>query len=229
MRCASSSSASIAARVRRSSDWAFSPGSPTIGSPSRTVTATPRRRFVRPFVATRCPPQTAAGMMGAPDCAAIRAAPALRSFTVKLVLIVASGKTPTTSPSFRARTAASNAAAPALRSTGMWCMARMNRPANQWSKTDDFAMNRTSRCCGRAPSPRKVKSKKLTWLLQMIAPPVAGTCSEPRTSNWKRNSRNTTSAIRMTNRYGRSPRAGADPNRSRRTTSRQLAVYMSEI
>ena len=45
---------------------------------------------------------------------------------MKLVLIVASGKTPTTSPSFSARTAASNAAAPALRSTGMCCMARMN-------------------------------------------------------------------------------------------------------
>ena len=122
----------------------------------------------------------------------MRAAPALRSLTVKLVLIVASGKTPTTSPSLSARTAASNAAAPALRSTGMCCMARMNGPANQWSKTDDLAMNRTSRCCGSAPRPRKVKSKKLTWLLQMIAPPVVGTCSEPRTSKRKRNSRKTT-------------------------------------
>ena len=98
---------------------------------------------------------------------------------MKLVLIVASGKTPTTSPSFSARTAASKAAAPALRSTGMCRMARMNGPANQWSNTADLAMNRTSRCCGSAPSPRKVKSKKLTWLLQMIAPPSAGTCSEP--------------------------------------------------
>jgi hypothetical protein len=45
-----------------------------------------------------------------------------------------------------------------------------------------------------------VKSKKLTWLLQMIAPPVVGTCSEPRTSKRKRNNRKTTSAIRMTSR-----------------------------
>ena len=74
-------------------------------------------------------------MIGTPASTAIRAAPALRSFTVKLVLIVASGKTPTTSPSFRARTADSNAAAPAFRSTGMCRMARMNGPANQWSKT----------------------------------------------------------------------------------------------
>ena len=113
-------------------------------------------------------------MIGTPAWTAIRAAPALRSLTVKLVLIVASGKTPTTSPSLSARTAASNAAAPALRSTGMCCMARMNGPENQWSKTADLAMNRTSRCCGSAPSPRKVKSKKLTWLLQMIAPPRGG-------------------------------------------------------
>ena len=119
---------------------------------------------------------------------------------MKLVLIVASGKTPTTSPSFSARTADSNAAAPAFRSTGMCRMARMNGPANQWPKTADLAMNRTSRCWGSAPRPRNVKSKKLTWLLQMIAPPVAGTCSEPRTSKRKRNSRKTTSATRMTNR-----------------------------
>ena len=119
----------MAARVRRSSDWAFSPGSATIGSPRMTVTATPRRSSTLcPLVATRCPPQTAAGMIGTPDWTAIRAAPALRSLTVKLVLIVASGKTPTTLPSFSARTAASNAAAPALRSTGMCCMARMKRP-----------------------------------------------------------------------------------------------------
>ena len=89
-------------------------------------------------------------------------------------------------------------------------------------------MNRTSRCCGSAPSPRKVKSKKLTWLLQMIAPPVVGTCSEPRTSNRKRNSRKTTRTMRIdepVRQVARDPAAG--PNRSRRTTSRQLAVYMS--
>ena len=61
-------------------------------------------------------------------------------------------------------------------------------------------MNRTSRCCGSAPRPRKVKSKKLTWLLQMIAPPVVGTCSEPRTSKRKRKSRKTTRQTRMMNR-----------------------------
>src|SRR4051812_29290820 len=60
----------------------------------------------------------------------------------------------------------------------------------------------------------------------MIAPPVAGTCSDPRTSNRKRNSRKITSAKRMTNRYGRSRGGGLGPNRSRRTTSRQLAMYM---
>ena len=119
---------------------------------------------------------------------------------MKLRLMVASGKTPTTSPSLSARTAASKAAAPALRSTGMCRMARMNGPANQWSNTAAFAMKRTSRCCEIAPSPRNVKSKKLTWLLQMIAPPVAGTCSEPRTSNRKRNSRKTTRVNRITNR-----------------------------
>ena len=79
-------------------------------------------------------------------------------------------------------------------------MARMAGPASQWSKTAALAMNRTSRCCGSAPRPRNVKSKKLTWLLLMIAPPVVGTCSEPRTSKRKRNSRNTIRAIRRMNR-----------------------------
>jgi hypothetical protein len=139
-------------------------------------------------------------MIGTPASIAIRAAPALRSLTVKLRLMVASGKTPTTSPSFSARTAASKAAAPALRSTGMWRIARMNGPANQWSNTADFAMKRTSRCWEMAPSPRNVKSKKLTWLLQMIAPPVAGTCWEPRTSNRKRKRWKTIRVNRITNR-----------------------------
>jgi hypothetical protein len=136
-------------------------------------------------------------MIGTPASTAMRATPALRSFTVKLVLIVASGKTPTTSPSLSARTADSKAAVPALRSTGMCFMARMKGPEKPWWKTAAFAMNRTRRRCGRAPSPRNVKSKKLTWLLEMIAPPVAGTCSAPRTSKRKRNSRKTTSATRM--------------------------------
>jgi hypothetical protein len=38
------------------------------------------------------------------------------------------------------------------------------------------------------------------WLLQMIAPPVAGTCSAPRTSKRKRSSRKMISATRMTSR-----------------------------
>ena len=94
-------------------------------------------------------------MIGTSASIAIRAAPALRSLTVKLRLMVASGKTPTTSPSLSARTADSKAAAPALRSTGMWRIARMNGPANQWPKTADFAMNRTSRCWEMRAEPQE--------------------------------------------------------------------------
>ena len=78
----------------------------------------------------------------------------MNSLSVNELLIVASGKTPTTSPSLRARTAVSKAAAPALRSTGMCCMARMQGPANQCPNTEALAMNRTSRKLGRAASPR---------------------------------------------------------------------------
>ena len=156
----------------------------------------------------------------------MRAAPALRSLTVKLVLIVASGKTPTTSPSFSARTAASNAAAPALRSTGMCCMARMNRPANQWSKTDDLAMNRTSRCCGSAPRPEEGEVEEADVVAAddraaggrhvLGAADVEAEAEQPEDHQGHPDDEPVRPVAPV----------GDGPNRSRRTTSRQLAVYM---
>jgi hypothetical protein len=58
-----------------------------------------------PFVSIRCAPQTDTGTSGTPAAAAIRTAPLLISLTVKERLIVASGKTPTSSPSRSAWTA----------------------------------------------------------------------------------------------------------------------------
>jgi 1-acyl-sn-glycerol-3-phosphate acyltransferase len=63
--------------------------------------------FGRPLVHSRWVPQRAIGSSGTPASAAIRAAPVLNFFRVNERLMVASGKTPTTSPAFSARTAAS--------------------------------------------------------------------------------------------------------------------------
>ena len=79
-------------------------------------------------------PRPAAVASGSP--ARSRTAPDLRSLTVNDRLIVASGKTPTTSPSFSAVSAARNDADPASRSTGMWCMPRISGPLIRCLKTD---------------------------------------------------------------------------------------------
>jgi len=65
-------------------------------------------------------------------------------------LIVASGKTPTISPARCAATASRYDAAPASRSTGMWCMPRISGPEILCLKTTSLAMNRTNRFDGWA-------------------------------------------------------------------------------
>lgn len=117
------------------------------------------RSFGRPLVHNRCVPHSAIGTTGTPASAAIRTAPDLMSFTVNDRLIVASGNTPTTSPAFRRSTASRYEARPAPRSTEMWCMPRMSGPATRLPKISFFAMNRTRRFAGCAPSPQKMKSR----------------------------------------------------------------------
>ena len=60
----------------------------------------------------RWAPHTMCGTIGTPAAIAIRAAPDLNSLISKLRLIVASGYTPTSSPSLSRRQASSNDAAP---------------------------------------------------------------------------------------------------------------------
>ncbi len=67
----------------------------------------PRRHDRRvPLLNSRCPPHTTTGTRGTPASIAIRAAPVLKSLSTKARLMVASGKTPTTSPARSACTAA---------------------------------------------------------------------------------------------------------------------------
>ena len=72
-----------------------------IGTPTTTVIGNLSRPndFGWSFVHARCAPQTISGMIGACASSAIRAAPVLNSFSSKLRLMVASGYTPTISPS----------------------------------------------------------------------------------------------------------------------------------
>ena len=81
----------------------------SIGSPTSTVMGTfGRNSFLGcPLVQIRCAPQTITGTIGTPASTAIRAAPDLNSLISKLRLIVASGYTPTSSPSLRFLTASS--------------------------------------------------------------------------------------------------------------------------
>ena len=65
--------------------------------------------------------------------------------------MVASGKTPTSSPALSIASASRNAPDPADRSTGMWCIPRISGPETGWRKTDSLAMNRTSRPASRVP------------------------------------------------------------------------------
>ena len=76
---------------------------------------------------------------------ASRSAPVLNSLGSNGRLIVASGKSPTTSPAFSAASASRKLCIPASRSTEMWCMPRINGPANQWAKIGSLAMKRTYR------------------------------------------------------------------------------------
>ena len=110
------------------------------------------------FVYIRCVPQRITGTTGTFAEAASRVAPLLNSFSSKLRLIVASGKTPTTSPAFRYSRAVRYDAAPADRSTLMWCSERISGPEIRWSKSSRLAMKRTSRRDGRAAKPPKMKS-----------------------------------------------------------------------
>jgi hypothetical protein len=82
----------------------------------------------------------------------------LNSFSSNDRLMVASGKTPTISPSFRYWIACRYEPAPAPRSTGMWCMARISGPEYRLRKSTSLAMNRTSRLLGWAPNPPITKS-----------------------------------------------------------------------
>ena len=91
------------------------------------------------------------GIRGTPAACAIRIAPGLNSLSSKLRLMVASGNTPTSSPAFSAASASRNAAEPAARSTGMWCIPRMSGPETGCRNTDSLAMNRTSRPTSRVP------------------------------------------------------------------------------
>ncbi len=132
-----------------------------IGEPIEMITGT--CRFVRsrlcPLVQSRCGPHTTIGINGTFAVRARRAAPDFSSLTVNDSLIVASGKTPTISPSFSAWAAVRNEAAPASRSTGMCRMPRISGPLILWSKTAFLAMKRTSRLAGWVPSPQKMKSR----------------------------------------------------------------------
>jgi len=125
----------------------------------RTGTCRLVSSFLWPLVQSRCGPQTAIGMIGTFALRAMRTAPVFSSLTVNDSLIVASGKTPTTSPSFNAVVASRKDAAPASRSTGMCRIPRISGPLILWSKTDFLAMNRTSRFAGWAPRPQKMKSR----------------------------------------------------------------------
>jgi hypothetical protein len=86
-------------------------------------------------------------------------APDFSSLTVKDWLIVASGKMPTSSPAFKAFSAARNDADPASRSTGMWLMPRISGPETLLRNTESFAMNRVSRPTWTLASPAKMKSR----------------------------------------------------------------------
>ena len=101
------------------------------------------------------------GMIGTSAAIAIRAAPDLNSLISKLRLMVASGYTPTSSPSLSRWQASANEDAPLSRSTGMCRRLRMMGPLTWESKTSFLAMKRTlrPRCCLYAGSPAKVKSK----------------------------------------------------------------------
>ena len=111
------------------------------------------------MVQTRWEPQITTGRIGTPASIAIRAAPVLNSLSSNEREIVASGKTPTISPERSASTAAAYDAAPAVRSTGMWCIPRMSGPLTGWEKTLSLAMNRTSRPDFWAARPAYAKSK----------------------------------------------------------------------
>src|SRR4051794_1231207 len=70
------------------------------GSPAAVRAWAPRRRgFLRVFVKIRWLPQITTGRIGTPASIAIRAAPVLNSLRSNDCEIVASGKTPTISPS----------------------------------------------------------------------------------------------------------------------------------
>ena len=100
------------------------------------------------------------GMSGTFAVRAMRTAPFLISLISSDRLMVASGKTPTSSPAFSAATASRKAADPASRSTGMCFMPRMSGPATGCLKMPSFAMNRTRRWPTRsAGTPPRAKSR----------------------------------------------------------------------
>ncbi len=83
------------------------PGSGVNGSPTTILMWWPRLRSrLRPLVSTRWLPHTMTGRSGTSASMAIRAAPLLNSLSSKLWEMVASGKTPTSSPRRQASTAA---------------------------------------------------------------------------------------------------------------------------
>ncbi len=142
------------------------------GSPTRIVTAVPRRRLKRPStVWMRWLPHTATGTSGTRHHVATAAAPGRKGRSSHEREIVASGKIPTTSPALTRATAWRRATAPFARSTATWPMARMARPTTGGVKTPCLARNRTKRPRSRPTSPTKRKSRKPTWLLARTAPP----------------------------------------------------------
>jgi len=105
-----------------------------------------------------CVPHRITGTTGTLAEAASLVAPLLNSFSSKLRLMVASGKTPTTSPARRYSRAVRYDDAPADRSTLMWCSERISGPDTRWSKSSRLAMKRTSRWEGWAANPPNTKS-----------------------------------------------------------------------
>src|SRR3954453_16061110 len=98
-------------------------GATAMGPPTlmRIGTLVRPRRLGWPLVHTRCEPQMTTGRIGTPASTAIPAAPVLNSLSSNDREVVASGKTPTFPPARSAPTAAAYEAAPAVRSTVMWC------------------------------------------------------------------------------------------------------------
>ena len=121
-----------------------------IGSPTAIDTGTFGRHIFLGWslVQMRWAPHTMCGTIGTPAAIAIRAAPDLNPLISKLRLMVASGYTPTSSPSLSRSQASWKDAAPFARSTGMCRNRRISGPVTAWSNTSCLAMKRTLR-----PSP----------------------------------------------------------------------------